>query len=331
MMRACTAVITLCLLAAPCPLVAQNASIRIAFVPVADAAPLKYAIQEGWFDKAGLRVVLDTVGSGSLATVAVVGGAADIGTANILSITVAHQKGIPLVVLAPQAQYDDRAPTTQLLVAVDSPIQSAKDLEGRTIAVAGLHDLLALGVRAWMTRNGADPAKVHFVETVQSTMLAALDAKRIDAFVASEPVLTAAEASGRTRMLAAPFGAIAARFVVDGWFTSAPWLASHRVAATRFAEVMRRATAYTNTHYDEVIPLISSYTSIGPDVLRKMHQVKGAPALTPDEVQPVIDAAAKYGEIASGFSAADMIFTPGARRQGALPSLLSIGGYGTGA
>lgn len=285
------------------------AAITVTFVPVADAVPMKYAVQEGLFQKAGLDVKVDQVGSGALATIAVVGGAADIGSANTLSITLARSKGVPLMLVAPQAQYDDRDPTTQLLVAADSAIKTPKDLEGRTVAVAGLHDLLALGVRAWMTRGGADPSKVRFVEIVQATMLAALDAKRVDAIMVSEPVLTAAMSSGHTRKLAGPYGSIAKRFIVDNFFANATWLANHRDAALRFADVMRRATAYTNAHYDDMIPLISSYTSISQDVLRNMRRIKGAPALTPDQIQPIIDAAAKYGEIPSAFSAADMIFT----------------------
>ncbi|HXP94362.1 MAG TPA: ABC transporter substrate-binding protein [Candidatus Binatia bacterium] len=284
-------------------------SITVTFVPVADAVPMKYAIGEGLFQKAGLDVKVDNVGSGALATIAVVGGAADIGSANTLSIVLARSKGVPLMLVAPQAQYDDRNPTTQLLVSADSPIKTPKDLEGRTVAVAGLHDLLALGVRAWMSTGGADPTKVRFIETIQSTMLAALDAKRVDAIMVSEPILTTCEASGRTRMLAGPYGSIAQRFVVDDFFASAAWLASHRDAALRFADVMRRATAYTNAHYDEMIPLIASYTSISLEVLRKMRQIKGAQALTPDQIQPIIEAAVKYGEIPSGLRAQEMIFT----------------------
>jgi NitT/TauT family transport system substrate-binding protein len=296
-------------LAFAAPARAERTTINVAFVPVADAVPLRYALQQGWFEKAGLDVKLTTVGSGSLATIAVVGGAADIGTANMLSIVVARQKGIPLMVVVPQAQYDASNPTTQLLVSTDSPIRSAKDLEDRTVAVGGLHDLLALGVKAWMSQNGADPAKVHFVEAVQSTMLGALDAKRVDAFVVSEPVLAAAEASGRTRMLAGAYGSIAKRFVVDGWFAMAPWLAAHRDAALRFADVMHRATLYTNAHYDEILPLIGSYTSIAPDVLRKMRQIKDAQVLGAGQIQPVIDAAARYGEIPAAFPASEMVFT----------------------
>ena len=284
-------------------------SVTVTFVPVADAVPLKYALQAGLFEKAGLDVKLAPVGSGALATIAVVGGAADIGSANSLSITLARSKGVPLMLVAPQAQYDDSLPSTQLLVAADSPIAGPKDLEGRTVAVAGLHDLLDLGVRAWMTRGGADPGKTHFVEIVQPAMLAALDAKRVDAIVVSEPTLTSAVASGRTRMLAAPYGAIAKRFIVDNFFGNASWLKTHREAALRFAEVMRHASEYSNAHDDEMRPLIASYTSIVPNVLLKMHPIKCALVETPDQIQPVIDAAAKYGEIPSAFAASDMIFS----------------------
>lgn len=314
MRRACAArALAACALSAlvvPAHVDAQApATIRVTFVPVADAVPIKYALREGLFEKAGLNVELTAVGSGALATVAVVGGAADIGSANTLSITLARSKGVPLMLVAPQAQYDDRVPTTALLVTTNSPIATPKQLEGHTVAVAGLHDLLALGVRAWMARGGADFTKVSFLEMPQSTMLAALDARRVDAIMVSEPVLTATLASGRARQLAGPYGAIGKRFIVDNYFATATWLGSHRDLALRFADVMRRATAFTNGHYDQILPLIASYTSIDPSVLRAMRQIKGAAALTPDEIQPIIDVAAKYGEIPGAFPAQEMIFT----------------------
>lgn len=38
------------------PARAEVTTINVAFVPVADAVPLRYALQQGWFERAGLDV-----------------------------------------------------------------------------------------------------------------------------------------------------------------------------------------------------------------------------------------------------------------------------------
>jgi NitT/TauT family transport system substrate-binding protein len=298
------------LLALTARVVAQTPApetVRVSFVPVADAIPFYYAWQNGLFAKAGLDLKVDIAGSGSLSSVAVTGGADDIGGANLFTITLARSKGIPLTVIAPQALYEASLPSTQILVAADSPLKTAKDLEGHTVAVAGLRDLMAAGTSLWMTRNGADPSAVHFVEANQPTMLVGLQAKRFDAIVSSEPALGNAIGSGNARVFASPFDAIAPRFIVDALFATAPWLATHREAALKFARVMHDATVYTNGHREEMIPLISAYTKITPEVLRRMRPPRNAESLNPAWIQPVIDAAAKYGDIPKSFPAKEML------------------------
>lgn len=281
--------------------------LTLAFVGVADAVPVVYALQQGWFEKAGLDVKLTTLGSGALSITAIIGGAADIATSNVLSAISARERGIPITLIVPLGRYDAALPTTQVLVLRDAPIRTAKDLEGRTVGVTSLYDIATIGLKAWMSREGTDPTKVHLFEAVQSTMLATLQTKRIDAFVASEPILTAAEATGQTRMLAAPYDAIAKQFITDGLFVSGAWLATHREATTKFTGVLTRATAYANAHYDEMIPVIASFTKLTPNVLRNMRHIKDAPALNAGDLQPVIDAAAKYGAIQNSFPARDML------------------------
>lgn len=282
-------------------------TIRVSFVPVADAVPFYYAWQNGLFTKAGLDLKVDIAGSGSLSSVAVTGGADDIGGANLFTITLARSKGIPLTIIAPQALYESSLPSTQILVPADSPLKTAKDLEGRTVAVAGLHDLMAAGTSVWMTKNGADPSAVHFVEANQPSMLVGLQAKRFDAIVTSQPALGNALGSGNARVFASPFNAIGPRFIVDALFVMAPWLATHRETALKFARVMHDATIYANAHPDEMIPLISSYTKITPEVLRRMHPPRNAETLNPAWIQPVIDAAAKFGDIPKAFPAKEIL------------------------
>src|SRR5579871_3093488 len=119
---------------------ARTAIIVTATSP-SDTLPFYYAVKNGLFEKAGIDVTVQPSTSGSASILAVVGGAAQFGYANNLSLGQAHLKGIPVTMVAPGGEYSAAAPYAKVLVLPDSGIASAKDLSGKTVAVTGLHDL----------------------------------------------------------------------------------------------------------------------------------------------------------------------------------------------
>lgn len=288
---------------------AQTTRTPIVVAPIAstDMASVYYAVQQGWFLQAGLDVTLQPAPSGAAAMTAVVGGAVQIGYNNTLALSTAHAKGIPVVLLSPGAQYRTAIPHAVLIVAADSPLKTPKDLVGHTVAVAGLHDLLGISVVTWLTKNGVDPASVHFVEIPPATMQAALTAKRIDAAAIYEPFLSAATQSGAARVFAKPYDAIGTSFLTGAWFALDSWAETHKDAAIKFAQILDRASTYVNSHYDDLVPLISGFTKLPPETLAHMVKLYTPPKLQPASIQPVIDTAAGAHEIATPFKASDFI------------------------
>lgn len=288
---------------------AQTSSTPIVLVPIAstDMAEAFYAAQQGAFAKAGLDVTIQQAPTGAAAVTAVVGGAAQIGYTNTLALAIAHAKGIPVVLLAPGALYRTAIPHAVLLVAADSPLRTARDLEGRTVAVAGLHDLLGISVVTWIEKNGGDPSKVKFIEMPPATMQAALESKRVDAAASYEPFLSAATGAGTARVFAKPYDAIGPSFLTGAWFALAPWVEQHREAAIAVARVLDQSSQYVNGHYDELTPLISGFTKLSPETLAHMVKLYTPPGLSAAAIQPVVDVAAQAHEIPAGFRAGDMI------------------------
>ena len=271
-----------------------------------DMTPFFYALRQGMFERAGLDVTVQQVPSGAASTTAVVGGAVNIGFSNMLALSIARQKGIPVELIAPGVEYDTAAPNVALLVAAASPIKNAKNLEGKVVGVTGLHDLLAVATRAWLDKAGADSSQVKFVEMPPGTMSEALKSSRVDAVAVYEPFMGQIKAAGG-RVIGKPYDAIGARFVNAAWFALGPWADRHRDAAIRFARVISQAAAYTNVHYDELIPLVSSFSKIAPETLAQMVHVRVPPSVTPALIQPVIDLSAKYHEIPAAFPAQEML------------------------
>ena len=133
-----------------------------------------YGLENGAFDQAGLSVSTTTFATGGAILQATVAGAVDVGLGDVIQITNAINAGIPFAIFAASALYSSDAPTTALVAAKDGPIRTAKDFEGKTIALNSLHSLPEISTREWLRQNGADPAATKFVEMTGTAMLESL-------------------------------------------------------------------------------------------------------------------------------------------------------------
>src|SRR6185312_543873 len=119
--------------------------IRVATTPIDLGAEALYAAELGLFKKAGLDVDLGVLTNGTAVAAAVSGGSIDIGQSNLVALADAHGKGFPFVVVAPAGYYSSKAPTTIMITAANSPIKTAKDLDGKVVTVVALRDITQVG------------------------------------------------------------------------------------------------------------------------------------------------------------------------------------------
>jgi NitT/TauT family transport system substrate-binding protein len=289
----------------PRPLIPLSVNITVSV----DLLPFHYAVRQELFAKAGLDVQFTVVSSGSLAMVAVVGGATQIGWGGVMSILTAYSKGIPVQLIVPGGEYVSTLPQTEMFVRADSPMKTPKDLIGAAVAIPALHDQSFIGIRAWVDAAGADSTQIRFVEVPPNSMLAALDAKRVDAIILFEPLRSEALNTPGARSFGRPFDAISRRFLSGAYFANKAWIAQNRDTVTRFATVMRQSAEYVNAHFDELIPIVTTFTKIAPEVIQRSNRLHWAPTLTPAGIQPLIDVAAKYKELPAAFPAQDIIYS----------------------
>jgi ABC-type nitrate/sulfonate/bicarbonate transport system substrate-binding protein len=142
------------------------AVLRIAVSPIEPAAEVYYAKDMGFLAKAGLDADIQSMQGSSLIVSAIVSNSADLGFDTLDGLAAQHQKGIPLVVIAPTHDYlsPGSLQTQALVVPANSPIQQPRDLNGKTIAVSTLHSLADIGARVLIDKNGGDSSTVKFVE-----------------------------------------------------------------------------------------------------------------------------------------------------------------------
>jgi NitT/TauT family transport system substrate-binding protein len=265
---------------------------------------VQYAQALGLFKKYGVDVDVQIVSSGEAAAAAIVGGTADIGAANVVSLVLSHEKGVGFTFIAPGAEYTGRAPTNALIVAKNSPLRGPSDLAGKTIGVIALGDVNTIAVRAWLERNGTDAKTVKFLELPNPQMSAAVERGAIDAAIISSPSLAPAMQTGR--VLGLPYSAIADRFAINAWYAKKDWVATHRDTVARFTRAVTEAQLWANKNHADSAKILVADAKLDPDLVATMTRATFAPKLDDALIQPLIDLMAKYGRIPAPFPAADL-------------------------
>lgn len=265
-----------------------------------------YAQDLGYFKKAGLDVEVHIMANGAAIAAAILGGTVQIGAGNVVAIANAHERGLPLKFIAGSGVYTSANPTTLMVVASNSAIRSAKDLNGKIVAglsVGGLDQVSAL---AFIDQNGGDSKSIKYVELPSSEMAAALERGTINAAVLSEPALGAAR--GKVRSIGSPYDFVAKELMDGAYFARTDWLTQNPAVAKSFAQVMAQSAQWANDNPEKAAVIRSKYTKLTIDPARPLV-IKYSEALDPAMFQPIIDAAAKYKAIPHSFPAGEILWT----------------------
>jgi NitT/TauT family transport system substrate-binding protein len=266
-----------------------------------------YAAKSGLFAKHGVEVEISLINSGAAAAAALIGGAADIAYTNITTLILAHNRNVPMQIVAPGPVFDPEQRTTAIVVLKDSPYRTGLDLNGKTIGSVALGDTMAASIQAWVDQSGGDSKTVKIIEVPASASIEALQAGRISAAAMNEPAVSQALATGNMRALVNPNTAIAKKFLLALFAVMTPVAAAKADAMQRFAQAMREASAYTNAHMAETVDMVAAYSGIAPAVVAHSARFVDALTIDPALIQPVIDVLVKYNLTSPSFLASQLI------------------------
>ena len=261
-------------------------------LPADNSAEAYYALELGYFKDAGLDVRITPMTNSGAIIAALVGGGGDIGNSVVGAVADARGKGIPVLFFAPAGLSDIASPTAALVTAKDSPLKTAADLAGKTIAVSGLNDLTYFATRGWIDKNGGNSAAAKYVELPFPLMAAAVISHRVDAAYMVEPFYAANE--NDLNLFARASTGVAQRYMATGWIATESWLQTHADVAARFAAAIHRTAIWANAHHKESAAILVKYIKVDPAIAERMYRVPYALALDPRLIQPSIDTAAKY-------------------------------------
>jgi NitT/TauT family transport system substrate-binding protein len=274
--------------------------VDVGVIAILDVAPIYLGKEKGFFASRDIDLTLTPAQGGAAIVPAVLQGQQQFGFSNVVSLLLARSENLPLKVVSNgnNSTGEDGKDFGSVLVRADSPIRTAADLPGRSIAVNTLRNIVDTTVRASVRGAGGDPAAVKFTELPFPDMPAALQGGKVDAAFMVEPFQSAARAQG-ARSVASSYVDAAPDLTVAVYFTSQALLDRDPDLVKRFSEAMRESLAYADAHPDEARRIIGTYTKITPEVIAQVTLPKWPPEVNRASVQTLADLALKDGLIES--------------------------------
>jgi NitT/TauT family transport system substrate-binding protein len=280
--------------------------LRIALPPSDAAGQVLYARELGSFARAGLDVRVTTDADPGAIQEGVFQQTLDIGYEDVPSLAAAHDRGWPYSYIAAADVYGATGAGAGLLVVPRAAtLRSAKELEGKTIAVSRLDELPMLTVRNWIDRNGGDSANVRFAATPVSAMLGELRSGRVAA--AAFDRAAAPLPIDEVRVLASTYDGIGRRWASTGWVTTPAWIVRHPNEAQRFSAVMKETAVWANAHHRESAEILARILERSVEQLQSVPRAEYGTSLVPGMVQPVLELCVRYGVLKRRFPATDLV------------------------
>ena len=277
---------------------AQNGPLRIAGVFADIYAEPLYVKEAGTFAKIGMDVAATNLNNAAAVVAAIGGGSLEMGTGDLISGVNAVNAGVPIVLMAGGAIYNERTDKGLAILAVasNSSIVTAKDLIGKSIAVPTLVGLATACLRSWLPAHGVPESSVHLLELSPSAAVPALQRGTIAAALLTEPFITLGK--GQVRSVGSPFDAAAdlaanKTFCVSVWYASKSWFESDPARSRRVVQAIYDTATWANSHRDETFEILVRDGKLDAAKAHGMARVTYATTLTPELVQPTLDVAAQ--------------------------------------
>jgi NitT/TauT family transport system substrate-binding protein len=281
---------------------------KVGYMKIVDNAAMFMAMEKGFFKAEGLELETLPMAGGAVIVQGVTSGDLQFGWSNVISLYQAHVEGFDFKLIAGGAtNIREKNESHQLQVAKNSPVKVAKDLEGKTVAVNTLNNIVHLLAMAWVDKNGGSSAKVKFVEVPFPQMEPTLVAGKVDAISVHEPFATAALEKGNVRLLAQPWGDVLPKFLIASWFASEKWIAKNKETAQAFVRAINRGIDAIQADPESSRAAMIKWAGLSPDLAKKIGLPLFEKVVSEKDLQATIDLTQKYKLIAKGINARDVV------------------------
>ena len=207
------------------------------------------------------------------------------------------------------AIYDSSKPTISLCVNKNSPYNTAKDLEGQTIAVPNLKSTGGIAISEWLVRSNVDLTKIKFFEMLFSEMGPALAAGRDRGGTQRRAVPDRREERHpphRQPLRLRGEELLHRRLVRTQRAGSTPTPRPAR----RIVKALYTTANWANTHQSDSAVIAAKLTKLDVQKVRSFVRNTFATSLDAKYAQPLLDLALKYKLIEKPTQAHDFFWSP---------------------
>ena len=287
----------------------ETTKLTVGALPIADYAALYWAQDKGFFEKEGLTVTLQPVQGGPIAAQQVAAGALNLSYSNTISTAIATQSGLPIktVVLTSALGPGGLA----VYVKPDSPIQSLKDLDGKTIGINATKNIGDVALRNLLDSQKLTDVKPDFVEVPFPEMLAGVQSGSIDVGYSPEPFSSAALAAGMRKIadLADPKGPNVG-LAVSNFIGGDQFIKDNPNTVAAFARAVYAAGGDILKNEDAFRAWLPGIAKLPADVAKNMALPEFFDSVHVDKAQKVADLLIKQGLLQKGYDAKKFTYVP---------------------
>jgi NitT/TauT family transport system substrate-binding protein len=220
----------------------EKPDIKIGAVPSLDSAALYIAAEHGLFAAQGLHVDIVPIPSSAAAIGGQLAGKYDVTVGGyvpyILAEALHHARFRILAagsMLRPESQ--------EVVVQAGSPIRSADELKGKSIAVNMVDDTGMVLVSSVLSDSGIPPADEHYVSMPFQNMAGALNSHQVAAAFLPEPFITEAEMSTGVQPIIDTDQGTSVNLPVSGYVVTQAWAHLNPRTAAAFTRAIVEAQA----------------------------------------------------------------------------------------
>jgi NitT/TauT family transport system substrate-binding protein len=290
--------------------VVEKTNVKVAVIPSTDMAPLWVARDKGYFSQEGLSVELVTMGGGGDVMAALIGGDVDMAFVSYPLMVQAQLKGKGKVNLKVVADASAAKPaTTAVMVAKDSPLRSAVDLEGKRIAVTSTGSMADLAVMVGMKSAKADISKIDWKLMKFPDMLPKLASREIDAAFLTEPFVTIAQSQLGAWTVFQPMVGQLDGFALTGYVALERTTTDHPKTVAAFQRAVRKVHREAGTPAGEsaIRDVLVREAKVDPKIAPVLHLPAYPITTDPTRLQRVPDLLQEFNLLTEKFDIAPMI------------------------
>ncbi|GAA1683646.1 hypothetical protein GCM10009830_33620 [Glycomyces endophyticus] len=242
-------------------------AVSVGVIPIVDVAPIYLGVQQGFFEARDIEVELTAAQGGAAIVPGVAAEEFDFGFSNITSLLLAQSSGLPIQIVANGVASTgvEGEDFGAVMVAADSPIQTAADLAAATVAVNTLNNIGDTTIRESVRLAGGDPSGIGFTEVGFPDMPAQLSVGNVDAAWVVEPFKSIIEAEGG-RPVAWNYVDAAPDLTVAAYFATTRLVQERPDLVQRFADAIAESLQYATDNPEAVRDILGTYTDISPEI-----------------------------------------------------------------